>query len=434
MPAIFDRMEIGDFILEHGNDDTAALILGRSRWPGIDMDRAVTAIECRRKLKNKLPEWYAEPGIIYPDKLCAEQCSSSFTAGYKASVVSEATGGSGRVADLTGGLGVDSLAFSKVAGSVLYNEMDPSRADAAVRNFSLLGAANISVLSEEVRPSAGGGSDFWDRVAYFRPDIIYMDPARRSGTGNKVFLLEECSPDILTLLPDIFSHAGKFLVKLSPMADISMLGNRFRKNGVSIEALHIVEYEGECKELLFLLTPGINETGTDTFPVYIASEKGTLRVQSGIESGNRAVLFSDEGQLSGRTLMFEPGKALSKSGLFNTVCALAGNGEHPCFKAGASTHLYFPESVEAASSLEGLGKLFRIRKMLPLCRQSIKSLSKEYPRCEVTARNIPMSSEELRKKLHSASGGDVHIFGMRIDFATGVRVSSGNYLAVTEQA
>ena len=139
-------MTLTDFILEHEADDTARLLLSRSRWPGIDVEKAVTAIECRKKLRTKLPEWYAIPGIEYPDRLAAEQCSSSETASYKASIVSRILGQC-RLADLTGGLGVDSAAFSKVCESVLYNEMSPVRSSAAEKNFKLLGRNNVKVTS-----------------------------------------------------------------------------------------------------------------------------------------------------------------------------------------------------------------------------------------------------------------------------------------------
>lgn len=424
-------MTFRDFILEHADDDTAALILGRAKWHDLDIGKAVTAIECRRKIRSKLPDWYAEPDIIYPDTLCTEQCSSSFTARYKAEVISGASGGSCRIADLTGGLGADSLAFARCGATVLYNEMEPSRAEAAERNFATLGATDIRILSEEVRPAADGGH-FWQVFKEFAPDVVYLDPARRSSTGGKVFLLEECSPDILTLLPDLMRICGRIAVKLSPMADISMVESRLRNAGADMEALHIVEYDGECKELMLILHPG--EGTAHTYPMTIVSPRGSLTVPSDTESGSRSISLSSEAMLMERKWLFEPGKALSKSGLFNAVCTLAGGQDGgPCPKAGKSTHLYFPDSPEAAESVRGLGKMFRIRSILPLCKQSLKRLAEEYPHCEVSARNIPMTSEELRKKLHARSGGDVHIFGMRMDFSGDGQPKSANYLAVTEQ-
>ena len=158
-------MTLKEFIQEHENDDTARLMLSRNRWPDIDIDKAVTIIECRKKLRTKLPEWYEIPEIIYPDRLSSEQSSSSATAKYKASIASRIANG-GRIADLTGGLGADSLAFSRIASQVMYNEMEPGRAEAARHNFPLLGAENISVSSFCVEESgkSEGAANFWDTL------------------------------------------------------------------------------------------------------------------------------------------------------------------------------------------------------------------------------------------------------------------------------
>ena len=48
-------MTLKEFIQEHENDDTARLMLSRNRWPDIDIDKAVTILECRNKLRTKLP-------------------------------------------------------------------------------------------------------------------------------------------------------------------------------------------------------------------------------------------------------------------------------------------------------------------------------------------------------------------------------------------
>ena len=49
---------------------------------------------------------------------------------------------------------------------------------------------------------------------------------------------------------------------------------------------------------------------------------------------------------------------------------------------------------------------------MPLSGRSIKELGKKYPSADVTARNIPMTSDELRKRLGvKPSDGTVHIFG-----------------------
>lgn len=420
-------MTLKEFIQEHENDDTARLMLSRNRWPDIDIDKAVTIIECRKKLRTKLPEWYEIPEIIYPDRLSSEQSSSSATAKYKASIASRIANG-GRIADLTGGLGADSLAFSRVASQVMYNEMESGRAEAARHNFPLLGAENISVSSFCVE-EAGKSEDaanFWDTLKRFAPDLVYMDPARRSATGSKVFLLEDCSPDVLTLIPDIFRICSNLLLKLSPMADISMLLKRLQEHGAWTKELHIVSAGGECKELLLWCTPS---TTDDT--ALIVNENGNiLRTSIAAESAAVPQFLQDAAQLNSMQFLFEPGKALAKAGLFNAICTMQDNADDGTMllKAGRSTHLYFTDSQNNASNF---GKTFKVIGLAPFCKQGIRDFSAKYPRAEVSARNLPLTSEELRRKLKVQSGGDVHIFGLHIDFC---REASANYLvAATRQ-
>ena len=86
------RVSFADFILLHEGDDPVRLLLSRDKLrdlhPDLDIDLAVTTLEVRRKLKNKVPEWYSVPSLIYPFRLSGEQCSSSETAKYKALLAS----------------------------------------------------------------------------------------------------------------------------------------------------------------------------------------------------------------------------------------------------------------------------------------------------------------------------------------------------------
>ena len=79
-------MSFADFILQHDADDPVRLLLARDKYPDVDIDLAVTTLEVRRKLRTKVPEWYAVPSLVYPFRLSGEQCSSSETARYKAMV------------------------------------------------------------------------------------------------------------------------------------------------------------------------------------------------------------------------------------------------------------------------------------------------------------------------------------------------------------
>ena len=439
-------MSFADFILQHESDDPVRLLLARDKYPEVDIDLAVTTLEVRRKLRTKVPEWYAVPSLVYPFRLSGEQCSSSETARYKAmvcgsSLVPEpslrdpshewappsyaAEGGHRfgdqtapanerlRIADLTGGLGVDAWAFAQMAQEVLYNEMRVELARATELNFRELGVENVRFRNGRVEP--GKVAEVLDG---FRPDVIFLDPARRAEDGRKVFLIEECQPDVLGLLPELFEASRYVLLKLSPMADITMACKRL---GEHVKEVHVVAAGGECKELLFLL----DREWSGTPATFVVEGGAVMGIPDGpsTSSGTAGPLVISAGaKRIGEIYLFEPGKALLKAGAFDLPCTRFG-----LTKLGQHTHLYVGEAVP--EELRPFGKVFEVLEVLPLNNRTMKEAGKRWPQAEVTARNVPMTSDLLRKKLGCASGGDIHLFGVRADAAA----QAGNYLIVTKK-
>lgn len=477
------------FIVENGNADTVRLVMACKEWPVPEdaelaelnaKSLAVNTIEGRRRLRKKLPEWVACTGLVYPSSLCAEQCSSSDTARYKASIVQRifneyvgtvasmvgdpcrttgsATKGTesvpdknspttrnqsvtelaevtipsrGKVADLTGGLGVDSWAFSEVAEEVLYNEMNPALAAAARHNFKALGVTNIFIKNSEATSDS-----LKDIFGDFRPDVIFLDPARRDSAGKKVFLLEDCSPDVLKILPELFGISRFVLLKVSPMADITMAVERLDRtyeeylenasgkgwNGQWVREVHVVASGGECKELLILLDGEWNEGYSLT-----CREDGKTLTFKPEEITKAKAGYPDS---TFARIIFEPGKSLTKAGVSNAICERFG-----LVKLARFTHLYTiseplsdSESEQRTAPLKDFGKVFYVKEILPLNKSSMKDVGKRYPHSEVSAKNIPMSSDELRTRLKVKSGDDAHIFGVRIE----TPYNEDNYLIVTE--
>ena len=393
----FCNMDFAQFILAHEGEDPAALALARDRYASEveDFDLALNTLEVRRKLRVKVPQWYAVPQLRFPFRLSGEQCSSAETARYKASVALRALTREKTVADLTGGLGVDSWAFAQVASAVLYNEMRPELAAAASANFKALGLTNVRVSCAELRP--GGLREILDG---FVPDVIFLDPARRAADGRKVFRLEDCEPDVLQLLPELLAAAPRVLLKLSPMADITLVARQLG----CVKDVHVVAADGECKELLLLLERGYS----GAFRLFVYENGAVLALDEEPE-----VASAPSGDL-----LFEPGKALLKAGAFDLPCRY-GLG-----KLSQHTHLYLASArVEA---LQPFGKWFRILEVVPLDKRSIRDIGRRYPRASVTARNIPLTSDALRKKLGVADGGSVHIFG--------AKAASGNQLLICESS
>lgn len=426
------------FIQEHDGADTfdVRFLTSVRQQFGADAERVIATLAVRKKLKDKVPQWFAEPSLVYPKPLAGEQCSSSATAFYKASLVQDiapsAAKGCLRVADLTGGLGVDAWAFSQVATEVLYNEMDADLADAARHNFAALGRSNIRVSCTEITADSLSAV-----LGNFAPDVIFLDPARRSASGQKVFRLADCSPDLIALKDSLLRLCPTVLVKVSPMADIAQV---CRELGDCVRAVHVVAVGDECKELLLLLQrPGD--------PVRLAVRIGRYAVQlpaawSGSRmlreaffqvlcdeehpaGGQREVRYlADEAELKAARWLFVPGPALTKAGAFNLPCRQFG-----LVKLGRSTHLYVPSGDVFPAGLLSWGKRYRICSVLPLDKAGIREAAMRWPKADVTARNLPLDSEGLRKRLGIKAGGAIHLFGFRADFQDG---TSGKYLLAAE--
>ena len=409
-------MTFDGFIREHENDDTSALLLARHRFPDIDIDLAVTTIECRRRLRKKVPSWYAVPSLRFPSRLAAEQCSSEETALVKARVAHSIAAEGRRIADLTGGMGVDSWAFSRVFGEVLYNEMQPALVEATQENLGKLGVTNVRFSCRQLVPG-----NLKEILGGFRPDLIFLDPARRAEDGRKVFRLADCQPDVLTLLPELMDACPDLLLKLSPMADITQLSRELP----GLRAVTVVGAGGECKELLLHIRRDYNgpyaltviENGATLS--FDADDRGCFGETLAQSNRPAATLFREDTSASAapsQRLLFEPGKALAKAGVFRQLASRFGLAQ-----ADTSTHLYFAESLP--NELLPFGKIFEIEEVLPLGNETYRSLRKRIPAAEITARNLPQTSDTLRRKLGIASGGTKHLFGLR--------TPSGNLLLVT---
>ena len=466
MPSSFEK-----FIVENAEAEVPRLLLSSVQWPVPDdpdlsafdgKQLAISTIESRKKLRDKVPEWYSITSLVYPASVSAEQCSSSVTAAYKASLLARILEGasSKSVADLTGGLGVDSWAFSHVSDKVLYNEMDHGLASAARHNFRELGSENIHVVNLEIKPGGLG-----DVLGSFKPDVIFLDPARRDSAGGKVFLLEDCSPNVLELVPELFSYSRNILLKLSPMVDISMVVERLNRayeshlesrsgdgwNGNWVREIHVVASGGECKELLVWM----DREWSGEYVVTCREDGGSLSCSSEEIRSAKAILP----EAVDFKYIFEPGKSLAKAGVFNVLCSRFG-----LVKLARSTNLFSfpfapfasrkdgalaakgawapyasrpirvnvrpgalppepspvtksapPVILSEAKDLFPLGKIYEVTEIVRMNKAGMRDIGRRFPRSEVSAKNIPLSSSELRSRLGVKSGDDAHIFGVRIE-------------------
>ena len=371
------------FIREHRTDDVRKLALA-SHPKDVDIQYALTQISGWQAAREKLPLWADTDGIIYPRHLSLEQCTSQYIAQYKASVVEKLIGKDFKMADLTGGFGVDCFFLSRNASQVHYNEMSAELCDCARANFKALGRQEIEI-------NCGTAEDYIAGLTPDSLDLIYLDPARRGDSGRKLVSISDCQPDTVALQDDLLRIAPNVMVKLSPMLDISRALIELKH----VSSAFIVGLEGGCKEITLLMQRGFEAEPTIT-AVDIKQDGTPESAVSSAKSADNALPLpiADPQQLQPGTFISEPSAPYMKSALFRTIASQTGTALlHP------DTHLFW--SKEKPESFPG--RTFRIEGIIPFDKRSMSALVKT--QANLSVRNIPESAPELQRRLKLRDGG-----------------------------
>ena len=369
--------EIQEFILRHEDEDPAALVLKHKEISGVDIKDIAIQISSRRKARTKLPEWYATQNIIFPPSLSMEQCSSEATARYKSKLLH-----GDLLIDLTAGTGVDTFYLGKVFKQVLATEQNNALAQVTQNNMVALGAKHINIdnkRAEEVLEEN------------IHADVIYIDPARRDANAKRVFLLQDCEPDVTVLLPRLLEIAPQVLIKTAPMLDID-LSLRALKN---VKEVHIVAVNNECKEVLYLV--GRNEVAAPL--IFTANLGSAMRDQlfhyTKPEEENALATYSLP-----QAYLYEPNAAALKAGAFQLL-----SQKFHVNKLHVNTHLYTSrEYID-----EFPGRHFKILDILPYNKKPIAKALKS-KKANIATRNFPDDVKNIRKKLGIQDGGDIYLF------------------------
>jgi 16S rRNA G966 N2-methylase RsmD len=193
------------------------------------------------KIKTKVPLWYENKQLVAPPKVSIEQCSSQFTAQYKASLCAGTNG-----LDLTGGMGVDSYFLSKNFKKFIYNEPNSTLFELAKYNFSALNLSNIIFNNLSANAFLTQNKETFD--------LIYIDPSRRDLYNNKKIKIEDCEPNLKAINTELLNSCQTLMVKYSPMLDIK----NSIKSLLNIHKIIILADKNEVKELLFILIKELN--------------------------------------------------------------------------------------------------------------------------------------------------------------------------------
>ncbi len=367
-----------EFIQKHLSEDVSVLAFQKNKYPGLDLPKLLFQIQSRQKLSSKLPNWVQNLAIYFPPQISIEQSSSERSALFKSNLIS------GKIIDLTGGMGLDSWAFAQnINNQVTYVEINEQLKKISEYNHHQLGLDRI------IHFHADGMEFIQSKTNHY--DWIYMDPARRDTKGKKVFLLKDCTPNATQILSQITEKTG-LLLKVSPMLDIDLCIKEL--NGVN--EVHIVCIQNEIKELLFKKI-GIPSNDPELFIWDIHKEEKLIYKQIKSNEREKEVSYSKPLQF-----LYEPHAGILKAGFFKSIC------QKDLFKISTNTHLYTSEHFISNFP----GKSFAIKSIGKLDANWIKS-ELQSNQANISCRNFPLTPEEIRKKLQLKDGGEKTLFAFR---------------------
>ena len=239
--------------------------------------------------------------------------------------------------------------------------------------------------------------------------------ASTSCTSCSSTCRSSCTPDVLPLLDELLQKADHLLLKLSPMLDwrkaVSDVGPQ------RVEQVHIVAVDGECKELLLLLSAEGSKAprlicANDDKSVEFALEKDGPAGNTSSTSSTSLTSFSSLTSISRLGLfLYEPHAALMKGGLFGQLAERYGVAP-----LAPNSHLFL--SLKPVPHFPG--RSFRLTAVSTMNKQELRRVVLPLKQANITVRNFPLSVAELRKRLKLGEGGSNYLFATTL--ATGEKV------------
>ncbi|WLD22569.1 class I SAM-dependent methyltransferase [Flavobacterium dauae] len=366
--------DLKQFIKNNLKQNINILALKKNPFVDYEWSWILNQIQAKQKAEKKLPTWFANDNVIFPSTLSVEQTSSETLAKFKSELISGE-----KIIDLTGGFGVDDYYFAKRFKKVVHCEFQEDLSAIVQHNFKVLNVDNIETIS--------GDSISYLEKSTEKYDWIYIDPARRDDKKSKVFLLKDCTPNVVELQEFLFEKSKNILIKVAPLLDISSILNELS----NVKTIYAIGLQNEVKELLI-----VQQKGFIGLPELIAvniSNDGTIHQD--------AFPLNDivDSQLSlPLNYLYEPFSSYLKLGVYNSIAT-----KFNVSKLHKHSHLYTSNEL-----VDFPGRSFKIEQIIPYNKKEIKFL--ENTKCNITTRNFPLKVEEIRKKHKIKDGGDLYVF------------------------
>ncbi|WP_313001550.1 class I SAM-dependent methyltransferase [Chryseobacterium gleum] len=359
--------EIQNYINANLNTDLHTLLLKKSPFPEVSMHEIVQQIKGKQVAERKFP-FLLKEGVIFPPQLNLEQSSSEKTALYKSATLK-----GNKFIDLTSGFGIDAYYLSQNFDDITLIEQNTELLEIVEHNWKILGL-QAKFINSKLEDFLNENQEHFD--------VIYLDPARRDQNKNKVFLLEDLSPDILEIQEKLKSFSSLVVIKLSPLIDLKYLISVLP----GIVRIDIIALKNDVKEIVVFLS---NENTGKVFCncVNLDSNEAAFTYTFGDEETAQAEYSEPE------KYIYIPNNAVLKAGVFNLISQKFGLKKlHP------NSHLY--TSGEKIDNFPG-----RIFEMVMIDSKSIKKKDQ----FNIISKNYPLKPEEIKKKYGLKDGGDQYL-------------------------
>lgn len=350
------------------------------------------------KAIKKLPVFTSK--YCYLTSKSYEQSSSEMLAGYKASLLTPGE----IIIDLTAGLGIDDIAFSKVFKKVIAVETD--------HELNMLGEINNIKLGIENIIKINSKAEEYIKEE-LKADLIYIDADRRSADNPKrAVTLHDSSPDILSIMNRLFEITPVILLKLSPLIDITYL----TKTLSCIQWIRVVSLAGEVKEILVMLN---RDTGNSNADERNSSDTDTVErykiIAADLSNNGMITEFCPGGRIrnksTNRKYFIAAGSSLVKAGLVKDYANEYGfnllNISSPYMTAEN-----LPENI--------FGKAYSIIYSDKFSKSGFNNYIKAnaITKANVSCKNFPVKVQEIRKSFGLKDGGEDHFFFTSTDDKT----------------
>lgn len=369
------QLDVQEFIANHKTKSIAELALLLSKNQELPKEYIINQINGKQKAPNKFPFLGQFSDYIFPSPRAFSQASSEETARYKAAILK-----ADRVLDLSGGMGMDSYFFAQHAKQSDYVELNDKLVETAKSNFETLGAANVT-------SHCAKAEDFIE-LSTQEYDLVYLDPDRRSAK-EKAFKIDDCEPNVATLLPQIWKKSKYCMVKLSPMLDIQQALTQLP----NCKEVHVVSVNNDCKELLFLLEKDSKSEPNITC-VNLKKENDKYFEFTFQEERTTSIEFSDI-----ETYLYEPNASIMKAGPFKSIAS-----QLELKKLATNTHLYTSETLLKNFPGRTLNVLDHGKPQKGFTKQA-----------NVVSRNFPLTPEQIKKKYKIKDGGNQFLYACSLE-------------------